>query len=374
MTRIHGLDLARALAIIGMMIAHTGPDHFLTTGFPSVLFAVLAGISMGIIASRAASPADARFRLLVRAVILIGLGVVLAAVQSYIVIVLTAIGVSYVLLLPVLRWRASWLLGLLAGLVLLGPLVVAVQEVSGLQLYNEFVADLFVWPYPVTAWTAYTVLGLLIHRLALARETVLLVGGLAVFLLTQGLILLLDFRVAPGDELNLSGAWLQGEPHTGGLLDVLTSAGFSVAVIGACLLACRVAAVVWATYPVRSLGAMSLTVYVTHVIITTIANGTFIGTGPTPEDLWGGQTELLGETEYGWTMYSSDPFTGQIPAVPADDPLWPTLFVAQLVGFLVFASLWRWRFRRGPAEWAMHRAIEGAVGETAPAEQLPARR
>lgn len=355
MTRIHGLDLARALAIIGMMAAHTGPDHVLTSGFPSVLFAVLAGVSMGIISSRAASPADARFRLLTRAVILVGLGVLLAAVQSHIVIVLVAIGVSYTLLLPTLTWRARWLGVLLAALVVLGPVVVAAQEVWPVAWNDEFFTDLLGWPYPITAWTAYTVLGLLIHRVALRREVLLLSLGAAVLITAGRLRRVAALDPALGDEHTFAGAWLQGEPHSGGFFDVLTAGGVATAVIGLCLFFCRAAAIVWVTYPLRSFGAMSLTIYVSHVIITTIANGSFIGMEPqAPND------PGAGAADFGWTMYPSDP----VPAMPAEDPLWPTHFVAQLVIFLVFASLWRWRFRRGPGEWAMHRAVEATVGES----------
>ena len=146
-------------------------------------------------------------------------------------------------------------------------------------------------------------------------------------------------RVGPSGEPDVVGEWLQGEPHTGGLLDVLTSAGLATAVIGACLLACRVAAVVWAIYPLRSFGAMSLTIYVTHVILTTIANDTFVSAAALDGDY----------IEFGWTEHP---------------PLWPDLFLWQLVGFLVFASLWRWRFRRGPAEWAVALTIAGTVSES----------
>jgi len=338
MTRIHGLDLARVWAIVGMMAAHIGPSRFLTDGYPSVLFAVLAGVSMGIISSRTTAPADARFALLTRAVILVGLGVLLDALQHGIAVVLTAIGVSYILLLPVLGWRARWQVVLLAGLVVLGPLVLAVQYSFPFAWESEFFDDLVNGPYPLTAWLAYTLLGLLIHRLALRREAVLLSTGLAVFALAQITLELTDFRTVPYDELNLLGEWLQGEPHSGGLLDVLGSAGLAAALIGACLLACRLAALVWVTYPLRAFGAMSLTIYVTHVIITTIANGTFVGLGP---------------------VYS-------LMSPEQADSLWPELFLWQLLGFLVFASLWRWRFRRGPAEWA--------VGSVVAATTSPAKR
>ncbi|WIM72638.1 hypothetical protein QP028_01380 [Corynebacterium suedekumii] len=253
MTRIHGLDLARAVAIIGMMVAHIGPESFITEGYPSVLFAVLAGVSMGIITANSASVWDARFRLLVRAVLLLAIGLLLAAVQSGILVVLTAIGAAYLLLLPVLRWRTRSLLILLAGLVVLGPLLIAAQTVLWLPWANAAFADLIFGAYPLTAWTTYVLVGLLIHRLALHRQVWLLGVGLGLFALTQFIVEAADFRVSIYDELNFFGAWAQPTPHSGGLLDVLTSAGLSAAVIAACLLACRAGAVVWATYPVRAL-------------------------------------------------------------------------------------------------------------------------
>lgn len=358
MTRIHGLDLARALAIIGMMAAHIGPEHFLTDGYPSVLFAVLAGVSMGIIAARSTSPAEARVALLTRAVLLVGLGVLLEALQFGIVVVLTAIGVSYLLLLPVLRWRTRWWVMLLAVLVVLGPGVGAAQGWFYIVWGSEFLNDLLYGPYPLTAWLAYLLVGLLIHRLALQRDVLLLVLGLSLFALVQGIIMVTDFRVGEFDALNVAGAWLQGEPHTGGLLDILTSAGLAAAVIGACLLACRVAAIVWVTYPLRSFGAMSLTIYVTHVIITTLANGTFVGTTSMYDDT---PAPYTGPADFGWTMYA--PVTDSDSGTVYADPLWPDLFLWQLVGFLIFASLWRWRFRRGPAEWVVARTIAGTVSE-----------
>lgn len=358
MPRIHGLDLARALAIIGMMVAHIGPENPVTDGYPSVLFAVLSGVSMGIITAGSSSIRDARFRLLVRAVLLLGIGLLLAAVQSGILIVLTAIGAAYLLLLPVLRWRTRSLFILLAGLVLLGPLVIAAQAVLWIPWADMGFADLFFGAYPLTAWTAYVLVGLLIHRLALHRQVWLLGVGLGLFALTQFIVEAADFRVSTYDELNFFGAWAQPTPHSGGLLDVLSSAAMSAAVIAACLLACRVGAVVWATYPVRAFGAMSLTVYVVHVLITTIANGTFLSIG----EVGYGQLGLpSGAADFGWTMY--EPLTpGADLAEP--DPLWPSLFLWQLAGFLLFAALWRWRFRRGPIEWAMHRVVEQTVSES----------
>ena len=61
--RVSGVDIARALALIGMVCAHSiMPEGFagqLTYGFPSATFAFLAGISMSLMARRAVIAGDA---------------------------------------------------------------------------------------------------------------------------------------------------------------------------------------------------------------------------------------------------------------------------------------------------------------------------
>jgi hypothetical protein len=362
MTRIHGLDLARALAVTGMMAAHLGPDHPVTRGYPSVLFAVLAGVSMGIISARApGNLPGTRFRLLLRGVILVGLGLVLSLAQTGIVEVLTAIGLSYVLLLPVVAWPARRLGVLLAVLVVGGPLLIAADTYYVISWGDRAVADLFTGTYPLLAWLSYLTAGLLIHRLvitggAVSRQAWLVGVGLVLLAGTQLIIEATDFRVGPRDILNLIGAYLQGEPHSGGLLDVVGSAGAAMVVTGTCLLLCRVGAVVWASYPLRALGSMSLTVYVTHVLVTGWSRGRLISLGT----IYDGQFRPVPEGNVGWTMYTPvEPVTN---AAFSPEPSWLWMFGTQLVVLLLFTSLWRWRFRRGPLEWGVHRVIERTVG------------
>ncbi|MCS5478915.1 DUF418 domain-containing protein [Corynebacterium sp. YIM 101645] len=358
MTRIHGLDLARALAVIGMMAAHLGPGYPVTGGYPSVLFAVLAGVSMGIISARTpADLPDTRFRLLLRGVILVGFGLLLSVVQTGIVEVLTAIGLSYVLLLPVVAWSARRLAVLLAVLVAAGPLLIAVDTYYVVNWGDPAVADLLTGTYPLLAWLAYLTVGLLIHRLvltgaAVTRQVWLAGIGLLLLAAVQLIIEATDFRVGPGDILNPIGAYLQGGPHTGGLLDVIGSAGAAMMVTGLCLLLCRVGAVVWISYPLRALGAMSLTVYVTHVLVT----GWYRDNLVSLHTVYDGQFQPVPGADFGWTMYTP------LDTAISPEPNWLWMFGIQLVVLLIFASLWRRRLRRGPLEWGVHRVIESTVG------------
>ncbi|GAB2508015.1 hypothetical protein CATRI_04910 [Corynebacterium atrinae] len=383
MIRIHGLDLARALAIIGMIAAHLGPETWITTGYPSVLFAVLAGVSMGIITERSESLSRARFNILIRAVILLGLGVLLSGIQSYIMIVLTAIGAAYLLLLPVIGWRIRWLFTLLAVLLIVGPLLAASQYFFYIGFSSMQLSDLLFGSYPLLAWVAYLLIGLLIHRLALARADrqwmMLGIGGILLFVTWM-------ISVAVIVSGGLLTEFLGDVPHSGGFLDVVGSSAMSMVVIAVCLLASRVPAIVWMTYPLRALGAMSYTVYIVHVLITTIANGTFVSAHffPTeppyydpdidPDPKLGDEWAWDGAygSDFEWSMYP--PGEGTYPMPIESDPAWMGMFLAQVLGFLLFASLWRWFFRRGPVEWAVHRVVQKTMGSADTALRTRTRR
>src|SRR3954451_3014818 len=108
--RIAGVDIARGIAVLGMFVAHVLPDgetENLADGRSSVLFATLAGMSLGLITGGAEPPPPrqrARFTGAVarRALFLILLGLVLWTLDSGIAIILDYYGVFFLVLLPVL--------------------------------------------------------------------------------------------------------------------------------------------------------------------------------------------------------------------------------------------------------------------------------
>src|SRR3954447_13365633 len=123
--RVTGLDVARALAVFGMLGAHfagvpgdvdASPSSWLGVvhGRSSILFAVLAGVSVALLTGRTVAPAGrdlvrARTRLLVRAAWVFGIGVALAALDT-VDVILGVYGVLFVLALPFLRWSPRRLL------------------------------------------------------------------------------------------------------------------------------------------------------------------------------------------------------------------------------------------------------------------------
>src|SRR5690606_19977643 len=126
MTRIVGIDLARCLALLGMITAHlvgstgAGPGGVntwfqITAGRSSALFAVLAGVSIVLVtrARPARSARDHRLALVVRALAIAVIGLFLGVLPSGLAVILTYYGVLFLVAAPVLTWSAGRL-GILA--------------------------------------------------------------------------------------------------------------------------------------------------------------------------------------------------------------------------------------------------------------------
>lgn len=186
--RLHGVDVARGLAVLGMFAAHltTSPD--LAWGDPgswlavvhgrsSILFATLAGVSIALVTGRehllaGEALARARARLLVRAALLFALGGALDLLGTSIAVILEVYALLFVVALPLLRWRAGSLFALAAGLAVLMPPVVHVL----LPLWGTSVSTLG-WllvsgTYPGLVWATFVVAGLGVGRLPLRRAVV----------------------------------------------------------------------------------------------------------------------------------------------------------------------------------------------------------
>jgi uncharacterized membrane protein len=276
-----GVDAARGLAVLGMMAAHTWPrdasqSELLVDGRPSVLFAVVAGISIGIVAGGSTEghrTKIARGRLAVRAGVLVVLGVLLWMLPSGIAVILDYYGVMFVLLAPLL-FAPSWLLaGLAAALLSVAPLVrdqvveltgaVPSGPLDGAPNAAEIARDYLVTGYyPALLWLPLLLIGLGCARLGFAstRVRVLLVGvGAVASVVGYGAAVVLP-RV-------------DTTAHSGSTAELLGAGGLAVALVGVALLTLdspspqlrRVGR--WCAAPLTALGRVALTVYVAHVII-----------------------------------------------------------------------------------------------------------
>ena len=286
--RFDGIDLARGLAIVGMVFAHLGPAGFdggvvadyTTTafaGYPSALFAVLAGVSLGLFTERgSADPVRTRLATLVRGVILLVAGTLLSMVQSMIAIVLTTIAAIYLLLFWLPRcktWVVAVIIAVLAAVSSVGFVLVELVP---------FGFELFMPPYPILAWLTYGAVGVLVHRFlvgdskaqAIAVVPALLLAAVGFVIRVNNAAVLPDEPLADAKAPQIdSDPSVQSllmhsfEPHTGMFGDLLASITFAIAVICLCCLLCQVRWVNILAYPLRAVGAMALTTYVAHVFI-----------------------------------------------------------------------------------------------------------
>src|SRR5699024_9303402 len=110
-----GIDIARAVALVGMMIAHLtyldGVGVQVFYGFPAALFAFISGVSMGYMRARPA-------QLIVRGLCLIALHFALAPLTGEVFVVLGTIGLCMALLAwgTALEFARTPVVGLRAGL------------------------------------------------------------------------------------------------------------------------------------------------------------------------------------------------------------------------------------------------------------------
>lgn len=390
--RVPGVDLARGLAILGMFAAHVGvtSDDFstgdgwlsLVHGRSSILFAVIAGVSLALVSGRRTPltgvPAlQARTRILVRAVLLLALAGLLDLLGTPVALILGFYAAYFVLALPFLRWAPRRLFGLALVIAVVGPVLVHwLPEVllraelsipfDGSGALTDF---LLTGHYPALVWMAYVLVGLGVGRLDLTsqrlqRRLLGLGAGLALgaYLLsalftgtTPTQVLAGSGRAALIQEqaMDASGLyqleplpwtaplptsdylWLAG-PHTDTTLEVLGSGGFALAVLGLCLLLGARRPVLRVLAPLAAVGSMALTVYCLQIVA-----------------IWAWEDPLMTGTGNGELLLL-------------------------VVASLVFATVWRWSFGRGPLErfvgWVAGRAASITPSAAPPDDPSPTRR
>ena len=275
--RVVAIDIARGLAIIGMFVAHAipraGDAELLVDGRSSILFATLAGVSLGIMTGSAhplgrGQRSDRVVGIVVRALFLFLLGLVLSSLHSGIAIILHFYALMFLVLLPLLFLR-RWLLSLIGVAFLLGaPMLGAAQsKVDADQPELAYFVDYFFLngTYPVLIWMPFLLSGLIVARSDLRRvkTQVALVGvGTSAAVAGYGAA-----AVLPG---------VTAEAHSGSIAEVIGSGGLAIALIGALL---------WLTAvergrlgrmlrgilsPIGATGSMALTVYTLQIVLLAI--------------------------------------------------------------------------------------------------------
>ncbi|GAA1979288.1 heparan-alpha-glucosaminide N-acetyltransferase domain-containing protein [Nocardiopsis rhodophaea] len=404
--RLAGVDVARGVALIGMFIAHLGVplSAFAVSGDPyaiasgsmdpatladrvaalvwegvsgrsAALFAMLAGVSLTFIAGRrdvvtsATDRRRIRIKIVVRAVVLIMVGVGLSAFGS-VAVILHYYGVFFLLALPLL-WLRGRTLALIGGLVVLvGPVIGVLtssvaEEVTGdapaalvgvlhepffsydlsggvgdasapleLTLPSDGLIDLLAsGTYPAVAYMGYVIVGMLVGRLDLRSRRVrtrLATIGLVGAVLGYGGSWVL-VRLLPTEPPKVfgvdAGELLIADPHSNTAFEVLGNTGTALVVVGLCLFAADRAGRL--LDPLASVGTMTLTLYSAHIAV----------------------------------MWLTEPLAsgyGLISVVLAHDA---EIYVTAA---FVLASMWRYRFGRGPLERLLASAANGVAERMVP--------
>ena len=360
--RIEGYDLARALAIFGMVVVNfkvvmgaggwttdtpAGPAWLqsltgLLDGRAAATFVVLAGVGVTLGARRAVASGDpsalsaARKTLWKRAAFLffggllfatvweadilhfygwyIGIGALLIAFPNGRLLAVAALlTLAFPILLTAFAYDAEWNLDTLAYEGFWTPAGQARH-----LFFNGF--------HPVVPWLAFLLLGIWLGRrdvLDPATRRRLLIGGAAVALTTEAVsaaLVALLTRGASPEDAEVIVALLGSEALPPMPIYMLAGGGTAVAVIMLAVAFAQRFPGAAATRAIVAAGQLSLTIYVAHVLIGM------------------GALSAVGRLEN-----QSLPF-----AIAAS-----AAFYAVAVGFAV---LWRKRFARGPLEWAMRKA------------------
>jgi uncharacterized membrane protein YeiB len=291
-SRLGGIDMARGVAIVGMVMVHIGPQdepgggllgaaYRSSHGRASILFIVLAGIGVSLLTGGPSGTrfADATARLWWRAVVLLPIGLALQSLPVNVAVILQYYAVYYVIASGLMRLGDRTVLVVAAGSATLGPVVLVwLHQVApewfqtGVPRWNDaarIIRDILVTGYyPAIVWTAPLAIGIWIGRRDL-RDTraagVLLVGGAMAaaigFVLSDVLVAALGPASGEGDWRQLATI----EPHNEMPLWILTSTAIATAIIGCCLhLARRLPRVVW---PAVAFGQLAFSVYILHVLV-----------------------------------------------------------------------------------------------------------
>jgi uncharacterized membrane protein YeiB len=289
-TRIRGLDVARGIAVLGMFTAHTISVSDPEGGFvvldelaggtrPRMLFALVGGISLGLLVARApvasrAQRMEIRRQIAIRGLALFGLGLLLQLFFSGVSIVIDEWGLLFLLMVPLLFVRTAWLLGGAAVLVVAGTIAIVAgvgptPDGSGDEaevtrvVVSQSLSWLFTGSYPLVTWLPSIAAGYVLARCDLTRAATqawMSAAGSAVFIVGLVIATLVD----PAGAL---ATW------PAALATQLSALGLAAALVGI---------LVWATsnrlggvgrmfgrilYPLAAAGAMPLTVYTVHVLV-----------------------------------------------------------------------------------------------------------
>ncbi|NRQ51290.1 DUF418 domain-containing protein [Aeromicrobium stalagmiti] len=305
-SRVDAVDVARGVALIGMMLAHLGPvwldgdppiGQMVVGGRAAPLFAMLAGVALTLVHRRDPGGVGSVRATLARALLLIALGLSLGSIDGMpVLIILAFYGLLIVAALPFRQLPTAVLVPmtifwtLVSGVVVVGlqvvqpPVDAGQAEVSEVAHPVALLGELLVFgAYPAVAWFSYVLVGLVVGRLdlrnlAVAWRLAAVGAGLLGTTTAAGWALIrtevVDDPYGLGWRMLFGGRYRRAEwndllqvgEHTSTPLNLVSAIGSALLVIGLCALAVRLPWSRLLLTPLRSAGAMTLTLYTVHVL------------------------------------------------------------------------------------------------------------
>ncbi len=297
--RLDGVDAARALAVLGMVMAHFGPNpmpesfggdmYGVVLGRASILFALLAGVGVALLSTSRSGGSlwRVRGRLVFRGALLLPIGLWLQGLDHGVLVILQYYAVYFLLAVLVLSLSSRRLLMGAVSALTLGPLAyVFVRSISS----EWFVEDpatlgspmgdiagdiLLSGAYPLVTWSAPLVFGMWLgsRELSSARTQLwMLFIGLAVAFAAPRVsnILVENFGeplFGPPRLPENAGFTnlLSAEAHSQMPLWMLGAIGAATATLAAMLLLANLSPK--AIWPLAATGQLALTVYVGHLLL-----------------------------------------------------------------------------------------------------------
>lgn len=285
--RLSGVDVARVIAVAGMVMVHFGPNPVPTTtagriydlshGRASILFALLAGVGVTLLFQRrsAGNPMLGRGRILLRAAILLPIGLWLQSLDHGVLVILHYYALYFVLAALVVSLPDRWIIAGAAWVILIGPLIYMTGESARPEWYSDspstigdpaskIVRDLLLaGSYPLVTWAAPLLVGVWVGRRNLSSLNVkwmLFGGGIS---LAIGSII--ATRLSSWTESARLTQLLTVEPHNQMPLWLTGSIGSALAILGGMLLLSDVLG--RAIWPLVAAGQLALSIYVGHLFV-----------------------------------------------------------------------------------------------------------
>lgn len=351
--RIVGFDIARALAVFGMVVVNfkvvmvaekNGLSWLdrtvgLLDGRAAATFVVLAGAGISLLSQKARASGDAvqlaqvRTTLLKRAVFLFTVGLLYTPIWPGDILHFYGVYIAVAALLLAAPARRLWTIA--TALVLVFPPMLftldyergwdwATLSYDGLWTPAGMVRNLFFNGFhPVIPWLAFLLVGMVLGRLDMGNATIrkrVFAWGVGVALASEVVSWLLIRALSPGEahgDLGAIAAIFGTEPMPPMPLYVLAGGGVACAVIATAIaLGERYQGAAWLR-PFVATGQLALTLYVAHVVVGMAV------------------LDVIGRLENQTLPFAL---------------LCSVLFYALA---MLFASLWRTRFRQGPLEAVM---------------------